>query len=196
MKNNDPETKTETAIKAEGLAVSEPQKATHWVLGVLYVLFPCCMAFVMLTPLDVLQRFPQVVPYVDWMASWHPYVHRIGLTEISGRLADVNRFCAAVMWGLWTPLLVPLFVVMFIRDIPIKPFTSIRGVLFALIAGPLTAFACLHATGNMDTRIGQFLAINPLGRAFFIPSNAGCFWLSVYATFLFWRSAFRRNFDF
>ena len=196
MKKNDPQAKTDTAAKTEGLAVGEPPKATHWVMCVLYVLFPCCMAFVMLTPVDVLQRYPQVVPYVDWMASWHPYVHRIGLTEISGRLADVNRFCAAVMWGLWTPLLVPLFVVMFIRDGSVKPFTSIRGVLFALIGMPLTAFACLHATGDMDSRIGQFLAINPLGRAIFIPGIAGCFWLFVYATFAVWRSAFHRNFDF
>lgn len=196
MKNNDQEAKAQTATKTEGLAVGEPQNATHWVLGVWYVLFPCCMAFVMLTPVDVLQRYPQVVPYVDWMASWHPYVHRIGLTEISGHLADVNRFCAAVMWGLWTPLLVPLFVVMFIRDIPIKPFASIREVLFALIVGPLTVVVCLHATGDMDSRIGRFIAINTLGRAFFIPSSVGVFWVAVYGTFTFWRSAFRRNFDF
>jgi hypothetical protein len=143
-----------------------------------------------------LQRYPQVVPYVDWMASWHPYVHRIGLTEISGRLADVNRFCAAVMWGLWTPLLVPLFVVMFIRDIALKPIASIRQVLFVLIAMPLMAFVCLHATGDMDSRIGQLLAINPLGRAFFISGSVGGFWAAVYGTFIAWRGAFRRNFDF
>ncbi len=196
MKNNDQEAKTEGATKTEGHAVDESQTATHWVLGVWYVLFPCCMAFVMLTPVDVLQRYPQVVPYVDWMASWHPYVHRIGLTEISGHLADVNRFCAAVMWSFLSPLMVLVFTNWFVRGDGIKPFKSVLEMFFAVIAAPLLAYAFLYATGDMDSRIGRFMAINSLGRAFFIPNSPLIFWFLTYMTFECWRNTFRRNFDF
>ncbi len=154
------------------------------------------MGFVILTPQDVLHSYPQVVPYVDWMASWNPHVHRLGLKHVSGPLADANRFCAAVMWGVWTPLLISLFVVMFIRDEPIKPFTSIRGVLFALIAGPALAYLAIYGTGDMNSRLGRFMVSNLLGRSIYIPGAVFAFWVSVYVTPVVLRNAFRRNFDF
>lgn len=181
--------------KESGDAIA-PKRDISWVEIAIMLLFACCMAFVILTPQDALQRYPQVVPYVDWMASWNPHVYRLGLKNVSGSWADANRFCAAVMWGVWTPLLVPLLVVMFKRDEPVKPFASMRGVLFALIAGPLLAYVSIYGTGGIDSRLGRFMVANLLGRSFFISVAAGVFWVSIYATFVMWRNAFRRNFDF
>lgn len=160
------------------------------------LLFACCMAFVFLTPQDVLQRYPQVVPYVDWMASWHPHVHTLGLRHVSGPLAEAHSFCAAVIWGVWTALLFPLLVVWFVRDEPAKPFTSVREVLFGLIAFPLLALLTFYQPEALYSRIGRSLVTNLSARPFGIPLAAVVCWCSVCGTFIFWRSAFRRNFDF
>lgn len=158
------------------------------------LLFACCMAFVFLTPQDVLQRYPQVVPYVDWMASWHPHVHTLGLRHVSGPQAEAHSFCAAVIWGVWTSLVVPLFFVWFLRDESIKPFTSTREVFFVLIGLPLFALLTFYQPDALYAR--RSLQTSLSVRPFVIPLAVFLFWFSVCGTFIFWRSAYRRNFDF
>jgi hypothetical protein len=100
------------------------------------------------------------------------------------------------MWSFLSPLSVFVFANWFVRGDGIKPFKSASQMLLAVVAIPLMAYAFLYATGDMDTRIGRFMAINPLGRAFFIPSIPVVFWFSTYMAFECWRNAYRRNFDF
>ena len=40
------------------------------------------MVFEWLTPLDVFDRYPQLVPFTDFMASWNTQIRRLG--EYSG----------------------------------------------------------------------------------------------------------------
>lgn len=196
MSNRTQESVQQSSDVTADIAIVQRPKNTHWILVAFIVLFACCVVFVILTPQDVLQRYPQVVPYVDWMASWNPHVHRLGLRHVSGPLADAHRFCAAVIWGVLTPFLVPLFVVWFVRDEPIKPFTSIRGVFFALTAGPLLALLMIYMPGDVNPRVGRPIDTKLFHRSFFIPGAVGVFWYLTYMTLTMWRSAFRRNFDF
>ncbi|MEZ5644092.1 MAG: hypothetical protein R3E99_02830 [Burkholderiaceae bacterium] len=57
-----------------------------------------------LVPLDVLQKYPQFVPFVDFMASWNTQIRRVG--EISGPRSQVNMFIYSMTWCLiWIPVI-------------------------------------------------------------------------------------------
>lgn len=56
-----------------------------------------------LVPLDVLQKYPQFVPFVDFMASWNTQIRRVG--EFSGPRSQVNMFIYSMAWCLiWIPV--------------------------------------------------------------------------------------------
>lgn len=62
-----------------------------------------------LVPLDVLQKYPQFVPFVDFMASWNTQIRRVG--EISGPRSQVNMFIYSMTWCLiWIPLICFLWI--------------------------------------------------------------------------------------
>jgi hypothetical protein len=195
MKNHNQEVKPETTARTEMVAVTEPPKAAHWGQSAFIVLFACCMAFVILTPHDVLQRYPEVVPYVDWMASWNLHVHRLGLKHISGPLADANRFCAAVMWGVWTPIWVISFAYFFWKTRYKKTEITTKMILFGLFVAPVLAYLVLYATGDLNSSKGRFMAINTLGRSIFIPGVIGLFWISVAMAISTWSDTLRGNFS-
>lgn len=47
-----------------------------------------------LVPVDVLYRFPQFIPFVEFMADWNLQVRRVG--EFSGPASQVNMFVYSV----------------------------------------------------------------------------------------------------
>ena len=62
-----------------------------------------------LVPLDVLQKYPQFVPFVDFMASWNTQIRRVG--EISGSRSQVNMFIYSITWCLiWIPVICFLWI--------------------------------------------------------------------------------------
>ena len=56
-----------------------------------------------LVPVDVLQKHPQLQPFVDFMASWNMQIRRVG--EISGSRSQVNMFIYSMAWML---ILIPI----------------------------------------------------------------------------------------
>lgn len=56
-----------------------------------------------LVPMDVMQKHPQFVPFVDFMESWNTQIRRAG--EISGPRSQVNMFIYSMAWCLiWIPV--------------------------------------------------------------------------------------------
>jgi hypothetical protein len=156
--------------QANTIAKYDPWKPQTWPRSHYYwwMFALGCMAFVWFTPKDVLDKYPQFVPFTDFMASWNPQVRRVG--EISGALNQVNRFCSAVLWCvmpvIWLKLLFNL------RDPENYYFgpvlISVRG-LYLLIIIPIFVYLILWALPYPTSRPGRFIFINPLGRSLMIP---------------------------
>jgi hypothetical protein len=180
---------SEAQLAASNKPPSNPYNETAFVLLMLF-----SMAFVILTPIDVLQRYPQVVPYVDWMASWNPHVHRLGLSDVSGPFADANRFCATVIWTVWLPFCLPIIMFPFKRKKPL-PAKTIGQLLFNLAAGPVVIYLVIFATGDIDSRGGRFMVANLIGRSFFISWVPFVFSVAFIATVVCWWALLRRDFD-
>jgi hypothetical protein len=62
-----------------------------------------------LVPVDVLQKHPQLQPFVDFMASWNTQIRRVG--EISGPRSQANMFIYSMTWCLiWIPVICFLWI--------------------------------------------------------------------------------------
>ncbi len=132
------------------------------------------MAFVWFTPKDVLDKYPQFVPFTDFMASWNLQVRRMG--EISGPLNQANRFCSAVLWSVmpvaWIGLLIGLRKHYPNGEIHLN---SASHKAYMLIVCPLFcyfAFWAISSDPAENSKLGRMLFLNLIGRGFFIPFYA------------------------
>ena len=128
------------------------------------------MAFVWFTPKDVLDKYPQFVPFTDFMASWNLQVRRMG--EISGALNQANRFCSAVLWCVmpvtWIKLVVEIYYKRGNTFAPVQ--INAKGLLWLLGAPVFFYFAFWALPYPAETnRTGRFIFLNPLGRSLMIP---------------------------
>jgi hypothetical protein len=135
------------------------------------------MVFVWLTPLDVLDRYPQLVPFTDFMASWNTQIRRLG--EYSGPANQANRFCSSVFWCLMPfvmlrMLLPGIFKLIHGVDSPWRSNTEFLKYLFAL---PLCCYLLWIVPNHPveSSRIGRSLFVSPIGRGFFLPAMAYIF---------------------
>ena len=179
--------------KANTIATYDPWNPQTWPRSHYYwwVFALACMAFVWFTPKDVLDKYPQFVPFTDFMASWNLQVRRMG--EISGPLNQANRFCSAVLWCVmpvhWLRLSLNLLQK---KDDFFAPvLINVKG-LFALVGLPIFIYLGFwNLSYSAETsRIGNLIFINPLGRSFLLPmmvSVVGVFalvWIRMAITWL------------
>ncbi|MBT0569088.1 hypothetical protein KIK84_02000 [Curvibacter sp. CHRR-16] len=129
------------------------------------------MAFVWLTPLDVLDRYPQFVPFTDFMASWNMQIRRLG--EISGPANQANRFCSSVLW-----CVAPIALIFHFRGMsqtyPDGSFSVKSSISFfvGLFGLPLLCYFgywSIPTDPAEGSRVGRVLFIGAVGRSVFIP---------------------------
>ncbi len=130
------------------------------------LLFIVVLAY--LVPMDVLDRCPQFVPFVDFMASWNLQVRRVG--EFTGPASQVNMFVYSMAWCLIPiPMVCEYFNVL--RSNKEKnyspadhPIIILLGVIFM---GALSAWVVLAWPGQnwpIGARVGGFIFLSPITR--------------------------------
>lgn len=152
-----------------------------------WAFFIANMVFVWLTPLDVLDRYPQLVPFTDFMASWNTQIRRLG--EISGPASQANRFCSSVLW-----CVMPIALAFHFRDMSqtypdgsffVKSSISFFVVLFGV---PLLCYfgywSIATSVPTENSRLGRFLFMHAVGRSVFIP--VFIFSIGMFAMSWFW----------
>ena len=95
-----------TSIDKNVTPVKRPRSAIEMILygSLLGIVF---LAY--FVPVDVLRKYPQFVPFVDFMASWNTQIRRVG--EISGPRSQVNMFIYSMTWCLiWIPVICFLWI--------------------------------------------------------------------------------------
>lgn len=121
-----------------------------------------------LVPMDVLDRFPQFTPFVEFMASWNIQIRRVG--EFSGPASQVNMFVYSVAWCLipipWVCELLDAIEgnKKIKHDVFERPVLT---VLFLLVFAPLFAWLLSYqpwASWPLDTRISRAAFLNGLTR--------------------------------
>jgi hypothetical protein len=142
------------------------------------------MVFVWLTPLNVLDRYPQFVPFTDFMANWNTQIRRLG--EYSGPANQANRFCSSVFWCVMPLLMLRmLFAEIDYRKKGRRVEMSYLK-LFKSIAIMIVGMTILWILPNHpaeSSRIGRSLFVNPLGRGFFLPAMVYIFGICAYLGF-------------
>jgi hypothetical protein len=86
---------------------AEINKATNKKLStpeiVLYGSFLFIVLIAYLIPVDVLQKYPKLQPFIDFMANWNMQIRRVG--EISGPRSEINMAIYSMAWCLaWIPI--------------------------------------------------------------------------------------------
>lgn len=124
-----------------------------------------------LVPVDVLYRFPQFIPFVEFMADWNLQVRRVG--EFSGPASQVNMFVYSVAWCL---ILIP-WVCELLDTIHSNKKTKhdlfegpVLTVIFLLVIAPFAAWffsAWPGANWPIDSRFGRVIFVYDLTRPFF-----------------------------
>ncbi len=170
--------KSETAIPTYDPwnPVTWPAEHVFW-----WTFFFLNMVFVWFTPLDVLDRYPQLVPFTDFMASWNTQILRLG--EFSGPANQANRFCSSVFWCLMPLVMLRVLVVgtkeRRDREVLEKSyFHFLFGVIFLIVGCYVLWLIPNHAAQN--SRVGRFIFITPVGRGFFLPGMVYLFGVIVY----------------
>lgn len=139
------------------------------------------MVFVWLTPLDVLDRYPQLVPFTDFMASWNTQIRRLG--EYSGPANQANRFCSSVFWCLM-PLVMLRVLSAGIGDrqkggsVEMSNFQMLKGMVSVMLG--MYMFWILPNHPVESSRIGRSFFVSPIGRGFFLPAMAYIFGVMAY----------------
>lgn len=154
----------------------EHMKPTQWRKAhyLWWTFFLVNMAFVWITPLDVLDRYPQLVAFTDFMASWNTQIRHLG--EYSGAASQANRFCASVLWCVM-PLAWFAFARAAIRSGHVQGLhrKSNMELAMLLVVSLLLLYVVMSAPSSADipmSRLGRFMFIHSLGRAFFLPAGA------------------------
>ncbi len=156
--------------------VTWPTEHVFW-----WTFFFLNMVFVWFTPLDVLDRYPQLVPFTDFMASWNTQIRRLG--EFSGPANQANRFCSSVFWCLM-PLVMLRVLAEGVGDrkkggvVEMSSFQVFK-VLFATLVG-MYMFWIIPNHPVESSRIGRALFVSPIGRGFFLPGMAYIFGIMVF----------------
>lgn len=139
-----------------------------------------------LVPLDVLQKYPQFVPFVDFMASWNTQIRRVG--EISGPRSQVNMFIYSVTWCL---ICVPIGCQIRIsiakwgkNDLPAIGYPMIW-LLALIFFGAIVIWFTYTWPGvhwSLESRLGRAIFVSPLTSPAWSVGIVFAFWFSLIAS--------------
>ncbi len=173
----------------------EHLKPTQWRKAhyLWWTFFLVNMAFVWITPLDVLDRYPQLVAFTDFMASWNTQIRHLG--EYSGAASQANRFCASVIWCVMPLVMMRIFGADFgiaktrvQITITFSSLISMIALLLMLLMLLIVPYRSVEAS-----RLGSFLFLCTAGRSVFLPGSVYLSGVLIFALNLCLVSAFRRT---
>lgn len=134
-------------------------------------IFLVMAVFAYLTPLDVLDKYPQAREFSDFMASWNLQIRRVG--EISGPANQANRFVYSVLWcvmpAFWGCLVIHLYRHYRTNRKSLEVTSELNSFLawLASLVMLYVVFA-LPTLGELP-RIGKAMFINSVTRSLFAP---------------------------